>query len=151
MPNADICLFSPQSYFQIHNRDATVTAQAVSMNLPDGLIINIPFDPTVNLPTIFHPQPSTEEQDKYGLHLLSAVMANILDLVSLGKPLLCRTVANASNHNLSGPQRELLQWQWKLCINMQHLQELMQDRLYKVPASDDHLLPPILFTMNAST
>ncbi len=34
---------------------------------------------------------------------------------------------------------------------MNHVQELMRDRHYKIPEVDDLFLPPILFTKNATT
>jgi hypothetical protein len=59
-------------------------------------------------------------------------------------------MADVSNNNLSGPQRELIQWHSKLCINMNHVQELMRDRHYKIPDGNDLVLSPILFTKNAA-
>ncbi len=58
-------------------------------------------------------------------------------------------MADVSNKYLSGPQRELIQWHSKLCINMNHVQELMRDRPYKIPDDADLVLPPILLTKNA--
>ena len=55
MPDCDIRLFSPQSYFNLHGGDATVTARSVMMHLPDKHVVNIPINPTVNLPVIPHP------------------------------------------------------------------------------------------------
>jgi hypothetical protein len=150
MPDCDIRLFSPQSYFNLHGGDATVTARSVVMRLPDKHEVHIPIDPTVNLPTIPHPQPTLEEQDEYGPHLLSSIVANTLHLSGLAKPVCCKTVADVTNNNLSGPQRELIQWHSKLCINMNHVQELMRDRHYKIPDCNDQVLPPILFTKNAT-
>jgi hypothetical protein len=151
MPDCDIRLFSPQSYFNLHGGDATVTAQSVVMRLPDKHVVNIPNESTVNLPMIPHPQPTLEEQDNFGPHLLSLIVANTLHLSGLAKPVCCKTVADVSNKNLSGPQRELIQWHSKLCINMNHVLELMRDRHYKIPEVDDLVLPPILFTKNATT
>jgi len=54
MPDCDIHLFSPQSYFNLHGGDATVTAWSVEMRLPDNLVVNIPINSTVNLPMIPH-------------------------------------------------------------------------------------------------
>ncbi len=48
MPDCDIHLFSPQSYFQLNGGDATVMARNVTMCLPDNHIVDIPIDPTVN-------------------------------------------------------------------------------------------------------
>jgi hypothetical protein len=146
MPDCDIRLFSPQSYFNLHGGDATVTARSVVMRLPDKHVVNIPIDPTVNILVIPHPQPTLEEQDNFGPHLLSSIVANTLHLSGLAKPVCCKTVADVSNNNLSGPLRELIQWHSKLCINMNHVQELMCNRHYKIPDSNDLVLPPILFT-----
>ena len=81
---------------------------------------------------------------------LSSIVANTLHLSGLAKPVCCKTVADVSNRNLSGPQRELIQWHSKLCINMNHVQELMRDRHYKIPDDADLVLPPILFTKNVT-
>ncbi len=43
MPNCDIHLFSPQSYFQLHGGDANITAHKVVMRLPDDHAVNIPY------------------------------------------------------------------------------------------------------------
>jgi hypothetical protein len=113
--DCDIHLFSPQSYFNLH----TVTAaRSVVMHLPDNHVVNISIDSTVNLPVIPHPQPTLEEQDNFGPRLLSSIVVNTLHLTGLAKPICCKTMADVSNKNLSGPQRELIQWHLKLCINM---------------------------------
>ena len=78
MPDCNICLFSPQSYFNLHGGYATATASSVEMGLPDTHVVDIPIDATVNLPVIHHPQPTLEEQDKFGPHLLFLVVANTL-------------------------------------------------------------------------
>ena len=80
------------------------------MHLPDNHVVNIPINPMVNLPVIPHPQPTFEEQDNFGPHLLSSIVANTLHLFGLAKPICCKTVADVTNNNLSGPQRELIQW-----------------------------------------
>jgi hypothetical protein len=80
------------------------------MCLPDDHVVDIPIDTTVNLPVIPHPQPTFEEQDNFGPHLLSSIVANTLHLFGLAKPICCKTVADVTNNNLSGPQRELIQW-----------------------------------------
>jgi len=87
MPDCDICLFSPQSYFNLHGGDATatVTARSVVMHLPDNHVVNIPINSTVNLPVIPHPQPTLVEQDNFGPHLLSLIVANTLLLSGFGQ------------------------------------------------------------------
>ncbi len=53
--------------------------------------------------------------------------------------------------NLTGPQKDLLLWHWKLCINMNHVQELMPPRLYQVPGEPDISFPPIIPTKHTTT
>jgi hypothetical protein len=55
------------------------------MCLPDNHIVDIPIDPTVNLPVISSPQPTLKEQDNFGPHLFSSFVANMLDLPGLAK------------------------------------------------------------------
>ncbi len=151
MPDCDIRLFSPQSYFNIHGGEATVTGRLVIMHLPNDHIVDIPINSSSNLSVVYQPQTTLEKQDTYGPHLLSSVVANTLHLTGLAKPVCCKTVSDVTNHNLSGPHRELILWHTKLCINMNHVQELMCDRHHKIPDSEDVVLPPILFTKNATS
>ena len=53
-------------------------------------------------------------------------------------------VADKTNQQLTGPQKELLLWHWKLGNNMQHVQELMHDQLYKNEDDINVRLPPRL-------
>jgi hypothetical protein len=124
---------------------------SVVMRLPDNHVVNIPINSTVNLPVIPHPQPTVEEQDNFGPHLLYLIVANTLHLSGLANPVCCKTVADVSNKNLSSPQRELIQWHSELCINMNHVRELMREHHYKIPDDADLVLPPILFTKNATS
>ncbi len=43
-------------------------------------------------------------------HLYDSFDANTLHPSGLAKPVCCKTVADVSNNNLEGPQRELIQW-----------------------------------------
>ena len=52
MPDCNIRLFSPQSYFNLHGEDAKVTGCSVVMRLPDNRIVDIPIDSTTNLSVI---------------------------------------------------------------------------------------------------
>ena len=151
MPDCDICLFGPRSFFDLHGGEATVTGRLIIMRLPANHIVDIPIVSSTNLPVVFQPQPTLEEQDTYGPHLLSSVFANTLHLTGLAKPVCCKTLADVTNHSLSGPQRELILWHTKLCINMNHVQQLMCDHHYKIPDVEDVVLPPILFTMNVTS
>ncbi len=156
MPECDIRLLSPQAYFQLHGGKADVNDEMVTMYLPgvEKHIIDIPIDKKVNLPIILQPQTTLDEQLKFGPSLLSSVVATTLQLDDIGvtTPLCCKTVADESNKNLTGPQKELLQWHWKLCTSVYHVQELMRERRYITPEKGEDLnLPPILPTKNATT
>ena len=158
MPECDIRLMSPQCYFQSHGGHADVTEHMVTMYLPgaDKHVIEIPIDKSCNLPVIMQPQTSHDEQLKFGPHLLSTVITNALHLDDIDNPtsipVCCKTVADDSNMNLTGPQRELLQWHWKLCTSTYHVQELMKERHYIISENEnDLILPPILPTKYATT
>jgi len=58
-------------------------------------------------------------------HLYDSFDANTLLLSGLAKTICYMTIADVSNNNLLGPQRELIQWRSKHCINMNHVNELM--------------------------
>ena len=107
MPECDICIQSPQSYFQLHSGHSKVSDNKVTMYLP-GLekhIVDIPIDETCNLPVIMEPQITHDEQLNFGPHIFSAIVANTLNIQDIYyKPLCCKTVTNDSNQNLTGPQ-----------------------------------------------
>ena len=63
----------------------------------------------------------------------------------------CSCVADEANQNLSGPEKELLQWHWKLCISIPHIQELMKPRIYRELGGVEYQLPPIIKTKFKST
>ena len=53
IPDCEIHLFSPQSYFDLHEGEATVTGRLVIMHLPDDHIVDIPINSLTNLPVVF--------------------------------------------------------------------------------------------------
>jgi len=60
-------------------------------------------------------------------------------------------VGDETNQQLTGPQKELLLNHWKYSINMQHCQELMQERVYVLDDGTEVRRPPILPTKHATT
>ncbi len=86
MPDCDIRLFSPQSYFKLHGGDATITAHKVVMCLPDDHVIDIPIDTALNLSMVSSPQPTLKEQDKYGPRLLSSLSQTFWTYLVLPSP-----------------------------------------------------------------
>ena len=56
------------------------------------------------------------------------------------------------NQNLSGPQRELLHWHQKLCLNMRDLQQLMRPQIFRDEAGKEvSRLDPVIPTDYNST
>jgi hypothetical protein len=53
-------------------------------------------------------------------------------------------VGAPANENLSGPQKELLKWHWKLGIGMYRIQSLMCERHYEEPDGKTTILPAII-------
>ena len=137
---------SPQQYFKTHGGRADVMSNSVTFYLPDDNIVDIPIDPSSNLPMIWNVGTTSREQAEIGPHLVG--MASAIDdfgsneVRNLNQASTLETictkqasvfnacfpcVADETNQQLTGPQKELLLWHWKLGINMQHVQELMHD------------------------
>jgi hypothetical protein len=71
LPTADILLFSPQSYRQMHGQHSTVNSNQIVMNLKDhNVVIPIDSGPS-NLPMVWNPSMSAEEQREIGLNFVS--------------------------------------------------------------------------------
>ena len=71
LPTADIRLFSPQSYHQMHGQHSTVSGNQIVMHLKDhNIVIPIDSGPS-NLPMVWNPSMSAEEQREIGLSFVS--------------------------------------------------------------------------------
>ena len=101
----------------------------VEWHLPDNQIIDITIDPGTNLPLIHDYFCTSSEKEKHGTHHVdNAVVlrekyvgSNIdnMDHYDLKKYILCCTsVADETNKNISGAQKEFLHWHQELCLNM---------------------------------
>ena len=141
MPKADIRLESPQSLIRAMGGSghAIVKMWDIEWHLPDKRIIDIPIDPKTNLPLIHDFVCTSAEKTKFqdgfkskGIHGSGLCVScddkpDPYDQYELKKAVLCCTsVADETNQNLDGAQKELLLWHQKLCINMQDLQQLMR-------------------------
>ena len=104
---------------------AIVDVCNVEWHLPDKQIIEISIDPGTNLPLIHDFFCTSAEKDNYGpQHVSNAVMfleqdvgsnPDHMDKYEIKKSILCRTsMADYTNHNLCGDQKELLHWHKKL-------------------------------------
>ena len=64
---------------------------------------------------------------------------------------ICPCVGTEENTNLSGPQKELLTWHWKLGVGMQRIQEMMRETKAIDDAGRELILPPVITPTFAST
>ncbi len=63
----------------------------------------------------------------------------------------CQSVASDENQNLSGPQKELLLWHWKLGTSMYCIQEMMREVQTKDEHGRETISPPVFKPKFAST
>ena len=104
-----------------------------------NIVIPIDSGPS-NLPMTWNPSVSAKEQKGIALNFVSklaccdapgltSLTMKTFDYISydeIWKDSVCPCVGIDENQNLSGPQKELLTWHWKLGIGMQQIQEMMQ-------------------------
>ncbi len=141
LPTADIQLFSPQTYHQMHDYSSTITGKQVIMHLKDHNITITIDSLTSNLPMIWNPSVSAEEQWEISLQFVSKLkfcdlpgMASMFQVPffhsmvdrvdhssweDVWRDFICPCVGTEENTNLLGPQKELLTWHWKLGVGMQ--------------------------------
>ena len=139
IPKSDILLESPQFVIRSMGGSghAVIDVWNVEWHLPDKRIIDILIDPGTNLPLIHDFVCTSSEKEKYGPHhVANDSLFREQDIVS--KPdhmdqyelntsvLCCTSVADETNQNLSGAQKELLHWHQNLCLDIQYLQQLMK-------------------------
>ena len=119
VPEAQIRLFSPQTYFQEQAKgELSVNAFRSRLTLHDGSELEFPFHPNSNLPLML-----SGRQTKMGLAFE--------DVMALSKEFDCHglmSVADEVNQNVTQAQRELLTWHWKLGhANFEWIQDLCRD------------------------
>jgi hypothetical protein len=163
LPTADICLFSPQTYHQMHKFHSTINGKRVVMHLKEhNIAIPIDSGPS-NLPMVWDPSVSAEKQREIDLSFVSKL--EFCDLLGMNsvfhvttsswkddwKNLICPCVGSDKNINLSGPQKELLTWHWKLGVSMQWIQEMMTETKAVDDDGKETILPPVIPPKFAST
>ena len=113
-------LFSPHRYFQEnHAGSLTIDCKLACLTLSDGSIMKYPFNGGSHLPLML---PS----DSYGVGM------SYEDCLTLSDPKLASSylnVADETNQNLTGSQKELLLWHWRLShANMSWIERLLATR-----------------------
>ncbi len=163
LPQTDICLFSPQTYHQMHSGNSEVYTKSIQMKLRISTISITIKQGLTNLP-VGH-NSFIYEKAKRGLGPLmrfgvSQTRIPVLDFFGEIDKVVSSIftqseqtffpcfpcVGNSENKNLTSPQtqRELLLWHWKLSINMYWVQELMRERTFEEPIGKLTVLPPII-------
>ena len=56
----------------------------------------------------------------------------------------CPCAGTEGNTNLSGPQKELLTWHWKLGVGMQKVQDIMWESKAIDDDGSNKILPPVI-------
>lgn len=127
---------------------------------PDGKpthFLKFPLDERSNVPTVHGISCTKEERKCIGPHL-SDIFAKAaltfdsdwtveVDELVHDLPLMAKvfsTVGSSTNVNLSGAQRELLLWHWRLGISMSRIQELMLPHSAKDANGMVDLMPTII-------
>ena len=141
LPTAAIRLFTPQTYHQMHNFSSTITAKQLVMHLKDhNIVIPIDSGPS-NLPIVWNPSVSAEEQREIGLNFVSKLefcdlpgvssMFHVSSPLSMDNTFHCNScegvwldligpcIGTSENTKLSGPKKELLTCHWKLRVGIQ--------------------------------
>ena len=122
---------------------------------------------------VWDPSVSAEEQKKIGLHFTSKLdfcdlpgMNLVFKVPSQNSTVdkvvqeswedvwdarICPCVGKDERINLSGPQKELLTWHWKLGVGMQRIQEMMGETKAVDDNGNETILPPVISPKFAST
>ena len=143
------------------------------MHLKDhNIVIPIVLGPS-NPPIVWNPFVSVEKQREIGLNFVSNLefcdlpgmfsMFHVPSPLSMGNTfhhnswegvwldLICPCVGTTENTNLSGPQKELSTWHWKLGIGMQRNQEMMWETMAIDDDGKELILPPVITPTFSST
>ncbi len=161
LPQTGVCLFSPQTYHQMHGGYSKVYGQSIQMMLCTSTIRITTKQGMTNLPVVH--DYFVSEKAKRGLGPLvwpglcqmhMSVLVFCWEIDKVVSPIFtqsdqtffpgCPCVGNSKNKNLASPQRELLLWHWKLGINMYRVQELMHERTFEELLGQRTILPPII-------
>ncbi len=161
LPQSDVCLFSPQTYHQMHGDYFKVYAESIQMKLRTSTISITIKQGLTNFP-VAHDSLISEKAKRglgplmhSGLSQMHIPILNFfgeIDKVvsSIFTPseqtfFPCfPCVGNSENKSLTSPQRELLLWHWKFGINMYQVQGLMHERTFEEPLGKCTVLPPII-------
>ncbi len=162
-PQAGVRLASPQSFYKQFGGYGHLNGHEYVHVLANKTWIVIPIDSVSNLPLAYDVACSSADKKLHGSILNASLAEQYLADLTTCDPFgsssaahhcpqfCCSCVADEANWNLSGPQKELLQWHWKLCIYMPQIQELKKPRICCELGDVEYQLPPIIKTTFKST
>jgi hypothetical protein len=102
IPEGNIRLFSPQTYFQENEKGSSkITARGIEA---DGTVLTFPYNQQSNIPLML-----TKEHSTVGL-----TYSNVEFLAELYNVSSYLSVAAEVNQNITAAQKELLCWHWRL-------------------------------------
>jgi len=142
VPEASIRLFSPQSYFQEHDRGrGTFDKSSLTFTTCDGVDLQFPYHPGSNLPFMYLDEGIIQA----GLTARDlAFLQEAENIESFTKTF------HDNNHNLSKPQKELLLWHSRLGhAGFRWIQDLM--RVQKPQVVGEISDPPLIPTKISGT
>ncbi len=160
LPQTNVCLFSPQTYHQMHGGFSVYTESIQMMLCTSTISITIKQGRT-NLQVVHDSFLSEKAKHGLGPLMCSALYQTRIpvsdffgEIDKVVSSIFTQSeqtffsyfscVGNSENKNLMSPQRELLLWHWKLGINMYQVQELMRERTFEEQLSKCTVLPPII-------
>jgi hypothetical protein len=105
IPEGNIRLFSPQTYFQENERGAgETTSRGIKLTMSDGTKLTFPYNNQSNIPLMLTRGQTTVGLTQYDVEFLSQPH-NVSTYLS---------VAEEVNQNIAAAQKELLKWHWRL-------------------------------------
>jgi hypothetical protein len=136
IPCADVRLFSPQVYLQDNpGGEYIMQYNRTILQTNSGETLVVPYHYSNNLPMIL---PNSHKGQLHSLHMSPQVDDVLM------------SVGEETNQNLTGSQKELLNWHWRLGhIGFQWLQTLMRPR--NAIKTNSYLLPPLIPSKCATT
>ncbi len=171
LPSSKVCLFSPQVFHQSCGGKSIIIGDPVEIHLTNWNQIDIPIDVfESNVPIVRNSICTEAEKNEYGFYLCRKVnvagQCHFTDALidedistketldnefSTYSKICCPCVGTASNANLSGPQKELLLWHWKLGISMYQIQELICSIKAHESSGVCHEMPSVITPIFKST
>lgn len=142
VPQATIRLFSPQVYFQEHNKGrGTFDGDSLTFTTAEGVDLQFPYHPCNNLPMMYLDTKIVQA---------GFTTKDMAFLFEKNNSEALTKLCHDNNHNLSKPQKELLLWHHRLGhAGLRWIQDLM--RVQKPDVVGDTAEPALITTKISGT